>query len=130
MHKKAGYQLSLLFSVILVLSGCNGAGESISDTSTPGTGGGTATGSALVTWTEPAGRLDGSPISISEIGGYYIYSGTSSTNMTSAVMVSGGTSSQRQITGLAPGTYYFQVSAYDLQGIEGPRTALASKVIQ
>jgi hypothetical protein len=75
-------------------------------------------------------RLDGGPISLSEIGGYIIYYGTSSGSMTKVVTVAGGNTNQLTITGLAPATYYFQVSAYDLSGVEGPKSGVASKVIK
>ena len=74
-------------------------------------------------------RQDGSAISIAEIGGYYVYYGTSISSMTHSVTVAGGSSSQYQVTGLTPATYYFRVSAYDLQGIEGAPSAVGSKTI-
>ena len=128
MVRKAGYPLSLIFSVLLILSGCSGATDTYSGGPPPAPP--PVTGSALVTWTAPVSRLNGDPISLSEIGGYIVYFGTSSGNLTNAVTVAGGSTNQRQITGLAPGTYYFQVSAYDQQGAEGPRSGLVSKVIQ
>lgn len=132
---KARYLLSLLVSLALILSGCGGAGDSYSATGNRSGGGGgggggsTGTGTATVSWVAPSSRLDGTPISLSEIGGYILYYGTSSTNLTNAVTISGSSTNQRQVSGLASGTYYFQVSAYDQQGIEGPRSGLASKLI-
>lgn len=128
---KARSPLFLLTSLALVLSGCGAAGDSYSATggSNGGGGGGTGTGTATVSWVAPSSRLDGTSISISEIGGYILYYGTSSANLTDAVTISGGSTNQYRISGLEPATYYFQVSAYDQQGIEGPRSGLASKVI-
>lgn len=127
---KARYPLSLLVSLAIILSGCGGgAGDSYSGNGSGGGGRGTGTGTATVSWVAPSSRLDGTPISLSEIGGYILYYGTSNTNLTNAVTISGSSTNQRQVSGLVSGTYYFQVSAYDQQGIEGPRSGLASKVI-
>jgi len=114
----------LFLAAFLVLSGCTG-----STSFTPANSGSTGTGSALVSWTAPMTRQDGSAISIGEIGGYYVYYGTSISSMTHSVTVAGGSSSQYQVTGLTPATYYFRVSAYDLQGIEGAPSAVGSKTI-
>lgn len=126
---KARSPLFLLTSLALVLSGCGAAGDSYSATGGSNGGGGGGTGTATVSWVAPSSRLDGTSISISEIGGYILYYGTSSANLTDAVTISGGSTNQYRISGLEPATYYFQVSAYDQQGIEGPRSGLASKVI-
>lgn len=125
---KARYLISLLVSPALILSGCGGAGDSYSAIGNQ-SGGGGGTGTATVSWVAPSSRLDGTPISLSEIGGYILYYGTSSTNLTNAMTISGSSTNQRQVSGLVSGTYYFQVSAYDQQGIEGPRSGLASKII-
>lgn len=128
---KARFLFFLLISPALILSGCGVAGDSYSATGdgSGGEGGGTGTDTATVSWVAPSSRLDGTPISLSEIGGYILYYGTSSANLTNAVTISGSSTNQRQVSGLVSATYYFQVSAYDQQGIEGPRSGLASKVI-
>lgn len=131
MDMKTRFPLFLLISLAFILSGCGEAGDSYSTTGddSGGGGGGAGIGTATVSWVAPSSRLDGTSISISEIGGYILYYGTSSANLTDAVTISGGSTNQHQISGLVSATYYFQVSAYDQQGIEGPRSGLASKVI-
>jgi len=124
MFRKIDYLAFFCLSFILALTACSGGNLSAGPGSTP-----VPTGTATVSWSAPLSRADGSAISIGEIGGYYLYYGTSSGSITHSVNVSGGSSSQYQVNSLAVGTYYFQVSAYDLQGIEGARSAVGSKTI-
>lgn len=59
--------------------------------------------------------------------GYIIYYGTSNTSLTSTIMVTGGSTTEYQVTGLPTGiSYYFQISAVDLDGIEGIKSAMIS----
>ena len=66
---------------------------------------------------------------MSELAGYRVYWGTSASNLTSVVNVPSASSSSYKITGLGKGTYYFMVTAYDINGTESPQSAVASKVI-
>jgi hypothetical protein len=134
MNNRASVKLILVVWFGLALTACGGGGETEYSGSTTGSGGDTssnnAVGTATVSWVAPLGRMDGGPISIGEIGGYIVYYGTSSGNIVNTVVVPGGSSTEQRITGLTPATYYFQVSAYDQQGVEGPRSGVASKVVQ
>jgi hypothetical protein len=66
---------------------------------------------------------------MSEIGGYKIYYGISPTDTSKVVDVPGAQITERQITGLASGTYYFRVSVYDTQKVESPKSPVMSKQI-
>ena len=87
------------------------------------------TGSATVSWTAPSTRVDASPISLGELAGYWVYWGTSASNLSKAVKISGASATSYTLTGLSSGTYYFKVTVYDVNGMESPRSDVASKVI-
>lgn len=128
MHRKAGYSLSFLLAVLLLLSGCSGPGGSYSSSSATGSGGGTGGGGTggggaglvSVNWTAPLGRSNGSPVSLSEIAGYKIYYGTTANGTTVVITIPDGRATSYQVSGLVSGTlYYFRMSSYDIQGVEG-----------
>jgi hypothetical protein len=66
---------------------------------------------------------------MSELAGYRVYWGTSASNLTNVASVPGASASSYKVTGLGKGTYYFKVTAYDINGTESPQSAVASKVI-
>jgi Fibronectin type III domain/Putative Ig domain len=86
-----------------------------------------ATGSALLTWIAPTENTDGSPIT--GLAGYHIYYGTSASELTSTVTVTGPAETSYIVGGLAPGTYYFAVVAYNTAGIDSADSNVASKTI-
>jgi hypothetical protein len=71
---------------------------------------------AELTWTAPTENTDGSPVT--GLAGYRIYYGSSAEEMTNIITVSGSTSTSYQLAGLAEGTYYFSIVAYNLAGLE------------
>lgn len=80
---------------------------------------------ATLTFTAVTLNIDGSPI-IAPVS-YNLYQGTSPSTL---VVVSGvtkpGTGNVIN-TGLAPGTYYWAVTAVDANGLEGAKSALVCK---
>ena len=86
-------------------------------------------GSVTLSWLSPVARLNTTPLTLAEIQGYKIYYGTSAANTSTVVDVPGGQTTERRITGLAPGTYYFRVSAYDTRGVESQKSPAISKLI-
>jgi len=85
------------------------------------------TGSATLSWTEPTENTDGTPIT--DLAGYHIYYGTSQGALTSTVTIAVATETSYVVSGLAPGTYYFTVVAYNTAGVDSPRSNMASKTI-
>jgi hypothetical protein len=85
------------------------------------------TGSAALSWTEPSENTDGTPIT--GLAGYHIYYGTSQGAMTTTITVASATETSYVVTGLAPGTYYFAVVAYNSTGADSPQSNVASKTI-
>jgi hypothetical protein len=86
-----------------------------------------ATGSATLSWTEPTQNIDGTPII--GLAGYHIYYGTSASAMTATITVASPTQTSYVVSGLAPGTYYFAVVAYNSAGVDSPESNVASKTI-
>ena len=74
----------------------------------------------VLTWTSPAlaaaVTLRWDPNPETTLSGYRLYYGTASRNYTTLVDV--GNRTTYAVTGLAPGTYYFAVTAYDILGNE------------
>jgi chitodextrinase len=76
-----------------------------------------ATYSVTLGWNPPTTFSNGSPASLSDIGGYILYYGPTSQNYPSVSDV--GNITSRTVTGLADSTtYYFVATAYGLTGEE------------
>ena len=86
-----------------------------------------STGSATVNWTPPTTNTDGS--SLTNLAGYHIYYGTSSSNLSQSATAGAGVSSY-MIDNLSPGTWYFGVKSYTSDGTESDSSNVASKTIQ
>ena len=92
------------------------------------TGSGTSpsTGSARLYWVEPTKNTNGTPVS--NLGGVRIYYGTSASNLGHMVQVPSPTTAYT-IGNLAAGVWYFAAVAYTTTGIQGARSAVASKTV-
>jgi hypothetical protein len=86
-----------------------------------------STGTATLSWTPPTTNTDGTPVTT--LTGYHVYYGTSQTNLTQSVAISGATTTSYEVTGLAAGTWYFAVAADAADGTESPQSALGSKTL-
>jgi|GEM_PF-1592943 len=84
-------------------------------------------GMTTVTWSSPALSTDGS--ALTDLVGYRIYYGTTSSNLTKTVNVSGATVTSQVVNGLASGTYYFAVAAIDSADVANNLTNLVSVTI-
>ena len=96
-----------------------------------GTGGGgttSTTGSATVTWTPPTLNTNGS--ALTNLAGYTINYGTTSSNLSSEVKVSTTGLTSYVIDNLPAGTYYFGVTAYSSTGQTSTVSNVVSKKIQ
>lgn len=118
------------------VTGCGGA--SGSDTSSSpavspppvgdgggGTGGGTSTGTATLAWKAPTTNTDGTLVT--DLAGYKVYYGTAHGTYSNSVTI--GKVTSYSINNLAPGTYYFTVTAYDTTGLESGYSNEVSKVV-
>lgn len=88
------------------------------------------TGTAIITWTAPMNRVSGAQLPMSQIKGYRVYYGKSSTSTSMLIDLPNAQTTQHKLTGLSRGTsYYFRVSVYDMQGIESVKSPVMSKQI-
>jgi hypothetical protein len=87
-----------------------------------------ATGTATLSWSAPTQNSDGS--SLTNLAGYRVYHGTSSSSLTDVVDVPGAAVTSYTWNQLASGTHYFAVSAYASTGAESTQSAVVSKTIQ
>src|SRR6202049_2872733 len=112
-------QLTTLFVIALVLGGCSGSSSSGSSASAPGT--------VTLTWIAPTGNTNGTPLT--DLAGYHIHYGTSQDNLTKVIDLAGTGTTEYEVSGLAPGTYYFAVSAYTAMGTESAQSDVGNKTI-
>jgi ABC-type oligopeptide transport system substrate-binding subunit len=114
---------------VALLASCGGGGEASSgaagETSPPADTGGT--GVATLSWSAPIENIDGS--SVTNLAGYRIYHGTNPNALHSMIQVSNPGITLYVMDGLASGVHYFAISAYNAVGMEGNRSAVASKTI-
>jgi hypothetical protein len=84
---------------------------------------------AMVSWTPPITRIDGTPLSLSDITGFRIYYGQSPSSLTTIAWVPDPHAISYTVIGLTAGTWYFAVSGVDTQGVESPKSSVASKTL-
>lgn len=87
-----------------------------------------ATGAATLSWTPPTRNTDGS--SLTNLAGYRIYYGTSSSALNKTVTISNASVSTYVIDDLTAATWYFAVKAYNTAGVESAMSNKASKTIK
>lgn len=112
-------QLTALFVIALVLGGCAGSSTGSTMTSGPGT--------VTLSWIAPTGNTNGTPLT--DLAGYHIHYGTSQDNLTKVIDLAGTGTTEYEVSGLAPGTYYFAVTAYTAMGTESAESDIGNKTI-
>jgi Putative Ig domain len=86
-----------------------------------------ATGTATLSWTPPNTNSDGSLLT--DLAGFRIYYGNSSTSLNQSLTVSDRTATSGTVTNLGSGTWYFNVKAYTAGGLESNASSVVSKTI-
>jgi hypothetical protein len=84
-------------------------------------------GTATLSWVAPTTNTNGT--AVTPLTGYHIYYGTTESDLTQSVAVSGGTTTTYEVTGLASGTWYFAVAADAADGTESAQSAIGSKTL-
>lgn len=84
-------------------------------------------GSATLTWVAPTQDTNGTPIT--GLAGFHIYYGTSESAMTQVIDVPSASTTTYAIEQLDTGTYYFAVTAYNVDGVESAQSTIGSKTI-
>jgi Fibronectin type III domain len=122
-HRARAGANSLLWLLLAALGGCGGNGSSSGTTPTP-----TPTPStAQLTWVAPTLNTDGTPLT--DLSGYTISFGLSPTSLSQSVNVTDPSATSYTVTGLSPGTWYFEISAYSSAGTQSAPSNTASKTI-
>ena len=85
------------------------------------------TGSATLSWTPPTQNTDGT--SLTNLSGYRIVYGRSSTTLDQLVQITNAGASAYTVSGLTSGTWYFAVKAYNASGTESSVSNVGSKTI-
>jgi hypothetical protein len=87
-----------------------------------------SSGTVSLSWTPPTRNTNGT--SLTNLAGYRIYYGTSSSALTNQIQIANASTSRYVIQNLSKGTYYFGVRAYNTAGTESALSNIASKTIQ
>ncbi len=106
----------LTLGLSIILTACGGGGGGGSDDGQPTT---TTDDTARpqLNWIAPSTRVDQSFLDISEISGYKIYAGPSSTNLELIAEIDGSHTDSYDLSALTPGEYYFGIVVYDINGL-------------
>jgi hypothetical protein len=89
----------------------------------------TINGTAQLSWVAPVTNEDGSPLPLSAIAGYHVYSGTGGRDLSLEADINDGSATTYTVTGLPSGTYWYAVTAYDYSNNESQYSNNASKTI-
>lgn len=84
-------------------------------------------GSATLSWEPPTTNTDGSPLT--DLTGYVIRYGTSPDDLATELRLDNPGLTTYVLTGLEPGTWYFQVAAFNSAGLESAPSTTVSKTV-
>jgi hypothetical protein len=82
---------------------------------------------ATLEWTVPTTQTNGSQLA--DLAGYRIHYGKSPTTLDKSIEVRNASISTYVVEGLAPGTYYFAVTAFNSRNMESERSNAGKKEI-
>ena len=86
------------------------------------------TGAVTISWTPPTQNTDGS--TLTNLAGYHIYYGTSQTSLTKVVNITNPGLATYVLSSLSAATYYFSLTSVNASGVESPRSAVVSAIVQ
>lgn len=86
-----------------------------------------ATGSVTLAWSPPTTNADGT--AITNLAGYRIYYGTSSTNLDQVVTLNNAGTTRYVIENLSPATYYFSMTSFNTLSVESARSDTVSRTV-
>jgi hypothetical protein len=82
----------------------------------------------MLSWEPPRRNEDGS--AIADLAGYFIYYGTSPTNLNVTIKIPDPYVTTYTVDRLGPGTYYFCIVAFTATGIRSGASPTVSKTIR
>lgn len=83
--------------------------------------------SATLAWTPPTQNQDGS--ALTNLAGYVISWGTSASSLTNAATLANAAATSFTVSNLVPGTWYFDVRAYNNLGTNSPQSTVVSATL-
>lgn len=86
-------------------------------------------GEALLSWSTPTTRENGTPLAPGEIGGFEIYVLSESTGESAVIVIDDPLAVTHTVDGLTPDTYYFSISAFDSAGHYSQLSDVVSKTV-
>ena len=120
---------ALALGLLLAITGCDGSSYAGSGDS--GDRGLSHTDStsqtAIVSWTPPVQRTDGS--ALTDLAGYRVYYGKGLNSLTQIIDIRNVGQTSQFIDNLDTGTWYFAVTAYTNDGLESEMSNLGAKRI-
>ncbi len=81
-----------------------------------------------ISWMPPTTNTNGS--TLTNLAGYHLYYGTTQTNLSNVVKITNPGITSYVLSNLSPATWYFSMSSVNSSGVEGPRSAVVSHVVQ
>jgi hypothetical protein len=82
---------------------------------------------ATLEWTAPTTQTNG--VQLADLAGYRIHYGKSAQTLDQMIEIRNASISTYVVEGLAPGTYYFAVTAFNSRNLESERSNAGKKVI-
>ena len=120
---------ALALGLLLAITGCDGSSYVASDarddrglSHTDST-----SQTAIVSWTPPVQRTDGS--ALTDLAGYRVYYGKGLNSLTQIIDIRNVGQTSQFIDNLDTGTWYFAVTAYTNDGLESEMSNLGAKRI-
>ena len=83
-------------------------------------------GIANLNWTIPTARLDGSPLSPSELSGYELYMTHEESGADAVINIQDPLTVSHSVEGLQSGTHHFAISALDNNGMKSELSQVVS----
>jgi hypothetical protein len=117
---------ALALGLLLAITGCDGSSSAESGDSALSHSGSTSQ-TAIVSWTPPVQRTDGS--ALTDLAGYRVYYGKGLNSLTQIIDIRNAGQTSQFIDNLDTGTWYFAVTAYTNDGLESEMSNLGAKRI-
>jgi hypothetical protein len=86
-------------------------------------------GDLALSWSAPATRTDGTPIALSEIGGYRIRYGSAHGSYTNTVTLNDGSLQSTTLNNIPAGTWYLVMTTLDTRGLESASSPEVVKTV-
>ena len=123
---------ALGLGLLLAISGCGGSSYADSVDSVDSVDRGlshadSTSQTAIVSWTPPVQRTDGS--ALTDLAGYRVYYGKGLNSLTQIIDIRNAGQTSQFIDDLDTGTWYFAVTAYTRDGLESEMSNLGAKRI-